>query len=251
VEVRAPVDQVAALSVEEYFQKLCDMMIDNPAATYDSDMVRRIAKVGISPGGTFNLSGFSGSKQKAIKTGYSNGQLKLENFENTINRRFKNGWTYLLDDIGTFKDQYDLRAYIANVGFGANLPEDGVYPITSLDQESAPLNNSFAYTITFPAGQAPPQQGFWSITMYNSSHFLTQNLINRYAIGSYSNYQLNNDNSLTLYIQKDSPGIEKESNWLPTPQGDNSAFYLMMRIYWPDQIVLDNMWEIPGVVKVN
>jgi hypothetical protein len=247
----APVDQVAELQVEAYFQMLCDLMVDNPASSYDMAMVQKLAQVGITPGGEFKLSDYSESEQSAIKAGYADGQLELANLANTVHRIVENGWSYMLDNVGDFQDHYDLRAYVANVGLGANLPQDGVYPFTPYDITNEPLNTAYKYTITFPPGETPPARGFWSLTMYTADHFLAQNPINRYAIGSYMDYQLNEDSSLTLYIQKDSTGIEKMSNWLPTPQHANSGFNLMLRIYWPEQKVLDNQWEVPGVVKVN
>ena len=249
--VTAPVDQVANMPVEKFFQMLCDLMVENPPASYDSEMVRDMAKIGIVPGAKFSLSDLSKSEQEAIQTGYANGQIILESLSTSVQRRIKNGWSYLLDGIGDYGDSYDIRAYVAKVGLGANLPEDGVYPYTNFDVASDSLNSKHQYTITFPPGQTPPCSGFWSITLYNSSQFLVENPINRYSIGSYSNYQLNNDGSLTLYIQRDSTGIEYTSNWLPAPQDNDRYFNLMTRIYWPDESVLKDQWEIPGVVRVN
>jgi hypothetical protein len=243
--------QVANLSVQKYFQMLCDLLPKNPAAPYDSVMVRNLAKLGITPGGKFDLSKFSEDEQVAIENGYANGKIELNNSSQTVQKINSNGWGYILQDIGTYGNNYETRAFIALIGLGANLPEDAVYPTTDKDNTDQPLNTSHEYTITFPAGQTPPAQGFWSITMYNDQHFLVQNQIDRYAIGSYNGLQLNNDSSLTLYIQKNNPGNDKESNWLPTSEIDGSSFNLMMRIYWPGDSVLNNQWEIPAVVKVN
>jgi hypothetical protein len=244
-------NQVAYLSVQKYFQMLCDLLQDNPAAPYDSVMVQKLAKVGIAPGGIFDLSTFSASEQSAIENGYANGKTELANSYQTIQKINSNGWGYILQDIGTYGNNYETRAFIALIGLGANLPEDAVYPTTAIDNTNQPLNTNHEYTMTFPAGQTPPAQGFWSITMYNNQQFLVQNPINRYAIGSYNNLQLNNDGSLTLYIQKDNPGGEKESNWLPPSEIENSPFNLMMRIYWPGESVLNSQWEIPAVVGVK
>ena len=247
----APVAQVAALPVETYFQMLSDLMVENPPASYDTAIVEQLAQLGIIPGGEFKLSDYSEAEQDAIRTGYAEGQAVLANLANTVQRITKNEWSYLLEDVGDFEDRYDLRAYVANVGLGANLPEDGVYPVTTYDLAGDPLNTSYKYTMTFPPGETPPARGFWSLTMYTGNHFLAENPIDRYAIASYMDYELNDDGSLTIFIQKDSTGIEKMSNWLPTPQVANSSFNLMLRIYWPEQKVLDNQWEVPGVVKVN
>jgi hypothetical protein len=246
-----PKNQVANLSVQKYFQMLCDLLPKNPAAPYDSVMVRNLAKLGITPGGKFDLSNFSESEQSAIENGYANGKIELKNSSQTIQKINSNGWGYILQDIGTYGNNYETRAFIALIGLGANLPEDAVYPTTDIDNANQPFNTNHEYTMTFPAGQTPPAQGFWSITMYNDQQFLVKNQINRYAIGSYNNLQYNNDNSLTLYIQKNNPGGVKESNWLPTSEIDSSSFNLMMRIYWPGELVLNNQWEIPAVVRVK
>ncbi|MFO7617188.1 MAG: DUF1254 domain-containing protein [Bacteroidales bacterium] len=249
--VTPPVAMVANLDVETYFQLLCDLMVQSPAASYDGAMVDDLAKLGITPGAEFSLSDFTESEQDAIKGGFAAGQAKMSTLGTTVQGNNRNGWKYLLQGIGTYGDQYNTRAYVAMIGLGANLPEDAVYPSADVDIANQPLNNSNNYTITFPAGQTPPAQGFWSITMYDKNNFLVYSPILRYALGSYSGLVPNEDGSVTLYLQKDSPGIDKESNWLPTPQDDNSPFNLKMRIYWPGPTVLNDQWEVPGIVKVN
>ncbi|HTX88881.1 MAG TPA: DUF1254 domain-containing protein [Bacteroidales bacterium] len=249
--VTAPVQQVASLPVEKYFQMLCDLMKENPASKDDSAMVRELAQVGITPGGTFDLSKFPASEQLAINTGYANGKANLINSGHTIQKTTTNGWGFILSDIGAYGNHYDTRAYVAMIGLGANLPDDAVYPTTTIDNLGDSLTSLHRYTMTFAPGQTPPDSGFWSITLYNDQHFLVQNEIGRYAIGSYNNLTYNADSSLTLYIQKDSTGIPNKSNWLPTAEPDNSVFNLMMRIYWPRKSVLNNEWKIPAVVRVN
>jgi hypothetical protein len=225
--------------------------VKNPAASYDSEMVKNLEKLGIAPGANFNLSGFSETDQAAIMSGYASGQAEMGTLVNSITGYNQNGWKYLLQGMGAYGDNYKARAYVASIGLGANLPEDAVYPAAFVDKDQQPLINNNRYTITFPAGQTPPANGFWSITLYNKNQFLVYNPILRYSVGSYSGLVPNNDGSITIYIQKDSPGIDKESNWLPAPQDANSSFNLKMRIYWPSQAVLDNQWVIPGVVKVD
>ena len=246
-----PPVQVMNLTVQQYFQILCDMLVDNPAASYDSAMIRDLAKVGITPGAVFDLSSFSADEQKAINAGYAEGQNRFSHLSNTVPRTYSNGWGYFVDGIGEYGDDYEARAYIAMVGFGANLALDAVYPNIDVDINNDSLNNNNQYTITFPPGQTPPNKGFWSVTMYNNKHLLVENAIDRYALGSNFDLHYNPDSSLTLYIQKDNPGAEKESNWLPTSEIANENFNLIMRIYWPDQNVLNKQWEVPAVVKVN
>jgi hypothetical protein len=103
----------------------------------------------------------------------------------------------------------------------------------------------------FPKGQLPPVRGFWSLTMYDSKYFFVENPINRYSISQRQDLKANPDGSVDLYIQNESPGPDKESNWLPAPK---DAFQLMLRLYWPnekDPSILDGSWKIPGVKKVS
>lgn len=103
------------------------------------------------------------------------------------------------------------------------------------------------YVIQFPKGQLPPVKAFWSITMYNSKQFFVDNPIGRYAIGDRDKLKFNDDGSLTLYFQHESPGKDRESNWLPAP---NNAFNLFMRLYWPKDQIIDGTWKPPAVKKL-
>jgi hypothetical protein len=103
--------------------------------------------------------------------------------------------------------------------------------------------------VHFGKGQMPPARGFWSITMYDADYFFVANPINRYSISERQHLKANADGSVDLHIQKESPGADKESNWLPAPAG---KFILMMRLYWPDEgnpSILDGSWTIPAVAK--
>ena len=103
----------------------------------------------------------------------------------------------------------------------------------------------------FPKGQLPPVHGFWSLTMYDSEYFFVANPINRYSISPRQNLKANPDGSVDLYIQNESPGPDKESNWLPAPAG---KFQLMLRLYWPNErnpSILNGSWKIPPVKKVS
>ncbi len=102
---------------------------------------------------------------------------------------------------------------------GCEPPDDAIYPHAMVDSDGQPLNGANRYPIRFPKGQLPPVKAFWSITMYNEKQAFIQNPISRYAIGDRDQLKFDPDGSLTLYFQKDSPGKDKESNWLPTPEG--------------------------------
>ncbi len=123
-----------------------------------------------------------------------------------------------------------------------------MYPTTRVDADSKPLTGAHRYVLHFPKGQTPPTQGFWSLTMYNPDYFFVANPLDRHALGSRSPFELNQDGSLDIYIQKDSPGAEREFNWLPAPAGN---FVLMMRLYWPERSILDGTWKPPSLKRIK
>ena len=137
---------------------------------------------------------------------------------------------------------------MALYGFGANLPEDAIYPNARVDGHGRPLNGAQCYVLHFAKGRTPPVNAFWSVTMYNSKQAFVLNLIGRYAIGDRDRLKFNPDGSLDLYIQNESPGKDKDSNWLPAPKDD---FNLILRMYWPQEAVLKGAWKPPGVQPVK
>jgi hypothetical protein len=150
--------------------------------------------------------------------------------------------------MGTYGPNYGARAGVAWVGLGANLPQDAVYPVDRVDADGNALNGANKYVIHFDKGQTPPANAFWSLTMYNDRQFFVSNSINRYAIGDRDRMKFNPDGSLDIYIQHDSPGKEKESNWLPADAG---SFNVIMRMYWPKDLVLSGAWTPPPIKKVS
>jgi len=157
-----------------------------------------------------------------------------------------------------FNADWLKRAGVAKGGIYANDPVEAMYPLTRKDSAGEVIDTSkHNYTLTFPAGLFPPVNAFWSVTMYDGkSQLLIKNPINRYLINSpmLPEMKKNSDGSLMIYIQKDSPGAGKESNWLPAP---NDIVYLTMRLYWPKSekpSILPpgkGTWVPPGIVKVN
>ena len=155
-----------------------------------------------------------------------------------------NGWSYSLA-IGTYGENYLLRAAVARFGLGANAKEDAVYASCSTDASGTSLNGSANYTITFPAGQQPPVKGFWSITVYDQDGFLVANPINRYSVGSETGLVPDGDGSLTIQLRATAPPPQvPQANWLPVPEG---PFSLTLRMYWPEQPILNGTYVIPAV----
>jgi hypothetical protein len=150
------------------------------------------------------------------------------------------------------KNDYLARATGTEMGIGANSRDEALYPILDKDSDGQPLDGSkHKYTLTFAKGQLPPVNAFWSITMYDlPSQLLVKNPINRYLINSpmLPHLKTNPDGGLTIYIQADSPGKDKEANWLPAPQG---LFMVTMRYYWPKPELLNGEWQTPPVQHVD
>ena len=159
-----------------------------------------------------------------------------------------NNWSVHDRQDGPIRDGLPVPIDRRPVGLGSNLPEDAVYPITRVDAEGKALTGANRYVIRFPKGQLPPVGAFWSVTMYNSKQAFVDNPINRYAIGDRDKLKFDDDGSLTLYVQQESPGQDKESNWLPAPKDE---FNLVMRLYWPKQEILDGTWKPPAVQRVK
>jgi hypothetical protein len=131
-----------------------------------------------------------------------------------------------------------------------NRPNETQYFYTDNDASGAPLNGSKTYAITFAAGQEPPVNGFWSLTLYNKEHFFHPNDLERYSLGTKNTtLQRNADGSLTLYAGANSPGADKESNWLPAP--DEDTFSLYIRAYWGKEAILDGTWQPPAIEVVQ
>jgi len=160
----------------------------------------------------------------------------------------KAGWVIPSPHLGNYGTDYKLRAGITFVGFGANLPEDGYYPLLVQDSDGKLLDGGKQYTITFPKGQLPPAGAFWSVTNYQN-HFLIPGT-SKFSVSNWMNPKLSSDGSLTIYLQPTSPGADKEINWLPT-SGSIPMMTPLMRLYWPLPPALDGRWDPPPAVEVQ
>ena len=235
-----------AMPIDEFFNDCNRLMIKNPPAVADQPVMEKLAAIGFKPGGTFDLKKYNAATQQALK------KIPLD-FSSTVNDFFSkpkglvNGWNPMRGVQGSYGTDYMTRAFIAYGGLGANLKEDAMYPSTSLDADGHPLNGANKYVIHFDKGKTPPAKAFWSITMYDPDGYMVANPINRNAIGDRSSLQKNTDGSTDIYIQHDSPGKDKEKNWLPAPTGD---FNILMRVYWPKEEMINGSWKAPAVRKI-
>jgi len=248
IDMKTPVrDQVNALSSEAYFSLLAKLMKDNPPAKADAPMVAKLARLGIVPGQAFDANKLGEEATKALADVPKLGFEKIMGHFKEAGR-LENGWTFTTKT-GLYGTDYLQRALITAIGLGANRPQDAVYPTSEVDAEGNPYSGADKYVMHFPKGQLPPVNGFWSLTMYNGEYFFVANPLNRYSISARQKLKANTDGSTDLYLQNESPGAEKESNWLPAPK---DKFILMLRLYWPKETppsIIDGTWKIPAVKK--
>jgi hypothetical protein len=159
-----------------------------------------------------------------------------------------NGWNRSLHNAEWGVDYY-MRTSTARSNMFDNRPSETQYFYTDNDGTGAQLEGKAQYTVTFAKGQTPPVKGFWSLTLYNQHHLFAPNELKRYSLGTKNkNLKHSDDGSLTLYVGHRWPGKEKESNWLPAPDG---TFSLYIRAYWGDSAILDGSWKPPVIKKTS
>jgi hypothetical protein len=242
-----PVEQVAKMDAATFFARLNTLMKDNPPAAADASALNSFTAIGVAPGTPFDLKSLDPAVAKSVEGSVKAAQAKMAAEARKPHGKKVNGWD-VMTNLGRYGTDYLFRSVVALVGLGANLPEDAIYPRATEDTDGQPLNGANCYLVHFPQTQLPPVNAFWSLTMYNSKQFFAQNPINRYAIGDRDKLKFNDDGSLTINIQRESPGKDKESNWLPAPAG---SFNVFMRLYWPKQEIVDGAWKMPGVERVK
>ncbi len=247
VSKEPPVEQVSKMSPETFYSRLNALIKANPPAAADAEAMKKFAAIGIAPGKKYSLEGFDAATQGALEKGVQEAKKEIVAEGKKPRGKVVNGWL-ISYDLGSYGTKYLYRAAIAWVGLGANLPEDAIYPMTRVDGEGKPLTGKNKYVMHFAKDQIPPVKAFWSLTLYNDKQAFVENPINRYAIGDRDKLKLNPDGSLDLYIQHESPGKDKESNWLPAP---NDSFNLVLRLYWPKKSALDGTWAPPPVKQVS
>lgn len=247
IDMKTPVrDQVNKMDGATYFNQLAQLMKDNPPAPEDAPIVEKMAKIGIIPGQEFDINKLDPAIARAFARAPQAGLQKIIAQQKNAGT-LANGWL-ISTHLGQYGTDYPQRAYVTAIGLGANLPQDAIYPVGETDSEGQPLNGANRYVMHFPKGQTPPVKGFWSLTMYNNQFFFVPNPLNRYTLSPRNQLTYNSDGSLDLYIQNAFPGKEKESNWLPAPK---DQFVLMLRLYWPEEAVINGAWKPPAIKRVK
>ena len=239
-----PMVQVNTMAAAQYFAYAAELLKLHPAHITDQPILAQMKRIGIEPGSSFDLSKLDAAVQKGLQAAPAEAQQLMKWKVPTI-ARVANYWSMNTDTMGVYGNYYLKRAIVAQLGLGANLPEDAIYPLNLADASGKPLNGANRYTIHFDKGATPPVDAFWSITLYDSDGFQVDNILHRFAVSSWMPFVFNADGSLDLYFQNDSPGKEKENNWLPAPAG---PFNLTMRLYSPQTDALTGKWN-PAAVK--
>ncbi|SEB19129.1 DUF1254 domain-containing protein [Paraburkholderia sartisoli] len=227
----------------EFFNQLAFVLQFAPVNPTEVALRHRFEQIGIVPGKPLDVSALPAATQAALKAGMEDGQKAIDARRATLGGRSDT----LFGTRKFLKNDYVARATGTQVGIGANSRDEALYPILEKDATGQPLDGSKHYTLHFAKGQLPPVNAFWSMTMYNlPEQLLVKNPINRYLINSpmLPDLKTDPDGGYTIYIQNESPGKDKESNWLPAPQG---KFMIAMRYYWPKPALLKNEWVSPKI----
>jgi hypothetical protein len=248
----APQKVINGMDTSAYFKMMAKRMSEAaPPAPEDAPMLARMAKIGLVPGQTFNISKLDPAVQAALRDINEPVMKRIEENKESLGA-IVNGWI-VTKNLGHYGTNYLKRAVVAAFGWPANVQEDAVYPYTTVDSKARKLNGASKYTLTFAKGETPPVNGFWSITMYeiDNGWWFVPNPLNKFTVSPRNKLKYNADGSLTLYFQNESPGKSKEANWLPAPKGD---FIPMLRMYWPKESqpsILDGTWKPPRVERVG
>lgn len=222
-----------------------------PPNSSEKELLARFAKLHIGPGQTFDFSKFSPEIQQAINYGIKDSNADL----GAVMKKINSGDMSSGDMFGTrdfLKDNHLYRYVGAKLGLYGNSKEDALYFAYFTDASHQPLDaTKSGYEMHFAKGALPPNKAFWSLTMYDGkTQLLVANPLKRYLLNSTAlkSYKYGPDGSLTLYVSSNNPGAEKQSNWLPAPDG---PFYTILRVYLPGEAVLNGTWRQPPLQLVS
>jgi len=254
----APVDFMRPLSAEaqktspEFFAILNFLFRFTPTHPSETALMKRFAMAGLGQGQSFDVEALSADQRRAVDEGMADAWQTFAKFKK---EEVDTGKRTSADGFGTrefLRNDYMNRMSSAVLGIYGNSKEEANYPIYFVDAERNPLNGATGrYTVKFETDQLPPVNAFWSLTMYElPASLLTENPISRYLINSQMEPDLirDADGGITLYIQHEPPGKDKEPNWLPAPRG---PFFMVLREYWPKPEALDGSWKVPQPVRAT
>jgi len=242
IEPLTPETQKTSL---QFFNILNFILQYCPTVSSEKELMARFAKIGVGAGRTIDLSRLSPGTTQAMEQGMADAWKEYADFKRT---QIDSGKVTSGDLFGTrdyLKNNYLYRMAAAVLGIYGNSKQEAMYPIYSVDAGGQVLNGTKRYALRFAPGQAPPVNAFWSLTMYDlPAQLLVANPLNRYLLNSpmLPQFKKDADGGITLLVQGDSPGPDKEANWLPAPKG---AFFLILRLYWPKEEATEGKWTAP------
>lgn len=239
-----PMQQVNTMPAAKYFAYGAELMKRHPPHVTDWSILARMKRIGLEPGKSFDFNKADPAVRSALERAVPNALKEMQRKVPTL-APVVNGWQMNTDTMGVYGNYYLKRAIVAMIGLGANQPEDAVYPMCVADADGKPLKAENDYVLHFAKEEVPPVGAFWSLTMYDAQGYQVANPLDRFAIGNRDALKYNADGSLDIYIRHDSPGNEKESNWLPAPK--SGAMSPTMRLYAPNAQVLDGRWNPPPI----
>ena len=240
-----PSVQMERMGTVDFFNQLTLLMVTNPPSAADGPMMMKLARLGLAPGQVIQwtlLDRWALSLGRWIADWRVGQELKKP-------RDLVKGWSTPPAILGRYGTSYNIRAVVARVGLGANLPDDAIYPSTRVDSAGQPLNGRHRYRLHFAAHALPPVHAFWSVTAYGADDFLIATTSQRFAIGDRDALTYNPDGSLDLWIQSTSPTGAVAGNWLPVKDGE--PFLLNARLYYPKAAALTAAWGMPGVERMD
>src|SRR5208283_5202550 len=242
-----PKTAVDSMAASEFFAYAAEILKLQPPHITDQPILAQMQRIGIERGNSFDIDRVNPAIKAALETAPQDG-LSLMAWKVPSLARVVNGWSMNTDTMGVYGNYYLKRAIITQLGLGANLPEDAIYPINLADDTGKPLDGGSNYVLHFDKEATPPGNAFWSVTLYDAQGYQVANSLNRFAVSSWMPFQYSPDGSLDLYFQNESPGAEKEANWLPAPKG---PFNLCMRLYAPKSEALTGKWNPPPVMRIQ
>jgi hypothetical protein len=243
-----PPVQVDSMDAATYFGRFAQILKDNLPALVDYPMLHRLERLGFKVGESFDLKAAPPSIRQAFERGLADGHALLLAEGNKASGIGQKGWVYTTHS-GAYGVDYLYRAAIAQCCLGENLPQDAIYPSLATDSEGQPLDGSNKYVLHFEKSKLPPVSGFWSVTAYDNGGYFIPNALHRQALGDRSRLITNTDGTVDLFLQAESPGKDKEANWLPVAAGQ--PFNLLLRLYSPREEILDGDWTPPPVKRIN
>ena len=247
VDPLTPAQQKTSL---ELFNVLNFLLQFCPTDPSETDLMARFARIGVGPGKTFGSRSLSSETKQAIEAGIVDAWADAESLKKRVDAKEVTSG----DMFGTrqhLKNNYLYRMVAAVVGIYGNSQMEAMYPVYSVDAAGKKTDGANRYTLRFAAGQLPPVHAFWSLTMYElPSSLLYANPLDRYLVNSpmLPQFKRDADGGLTLLIQHESPGRDKEANWLPAP---SESYFMVMRLYWPKDEALSGKWTAPPLTRAQ